>query len=147
MASQLSTLTLLLVLLAPMAAEAQMFRCVDKAGKKHYQSTIPPECIGLPIEQLNNQGTVIRRIDPEGDEKAREPKEAEAAKKRVEDSAAREESRRNRALLDAYTSERDIDEARARALAENNKAVKDVEGRIAGIKKRQAELQKDMEFY
>ncbi len=133
--------------LAPLAASAQSFRCVGKDGKKYYGSTIPQECVGQRVEQLDKQGSVIRRIDPEGDEKARAAKEADAAKKRQEEAANREESRRNRALLATYTSEKDIDDARGRALEDNQKAVKEVEARIADLKKKQAGFAKEMEFY
>src|SRR3954462_12469045 len=119
-----------LVLGAPLAAEAQSFRCVGKDGKKYYGSTVPAPCIGQVVEQLNSGGQVIRRFDPEGDEKQKAAREAEAAKKRQEEALAREESRRNRALLATYTSERDIDEARTRALVDNQKAVKDTEVKI-----------------
>ena len=142
-----AVLALAALALAPVLAQAQSFRCVGKDGKKYYGSTIPAQCLGMPVEQLNTQGTVIRRFDPEGDEKQKAIKEAEAVKKRQEDAAAREESRRNRALLATYTSEKDIDDARSRALVDNEKAVKEVELRIGAIKKRQAELGKEMEFY
>lgn len=136
---------------APLAALAQAkiqtYRCVGKDGKKYYGSTIPPQCAGLRVEALSASGTVIQRIDPEGDEKTRLAKEAEAAKKREEENVNREESRRNRALLATYTSERDIEEARQRALADNDKQVKEVEQRIEAIKKRQAGYTKEMEFY
>ncbi|HYG54129.1 MAG TPA: hypothetical protein VD965_02410 [Burkholderiales bacterium] len=136
-----------LVALAPLAADAQSFRCVGTDGKKYYGSTIPPQCSGQVIEQLNSQGMVIRRIDPAGDEKAREAKEAELAKKREQDAAAKEAARRNRALLATYASDKDIDEARARALAANDKQVKEIQTRIDNIKKRQAGYDKEMEFY
>lgn len=132
---------------APLVAEAQSFRCVGKDGRKYYGSTIPPECLGLPIEQLNRQGMVIKRIDPEGSERERLAREEAAAKKREEDAAAREISRRNRALLATYTSERDIEDARGRALAENSKAVKELESRMAAIRKRQAAHDTELEFY
>jgi hypothetical protein len=131
----------------PLAAEAQMYRCVSKDGKKYYQSTIPIECAGQPVEQISKQGTVIRRIDPEGDEKARLEKQAADAKKKEEDLATREESRRNRALLATYTSERDIEDARSRALADNQKSVTEVQAKIDAIKKRRATYDKEMEFY
>ncbi len=134
--------------LAPLAAQAQStYRCVSKDGKKYYGSTIPQQCLGQPIEVLSPQGTVIRRIDPEGDERARIAKEAEALKKREEDTAVKEEARRNRALLATYTSEKDIDEARVRALRENDMAIKEIERRVDEIKKRQAGYDKEMEFY
>ena len=135
------------LLLAPLAADAQSFRCTGKDGKKYYGQTVPPQCTGMVLEQLNSQGMVIRRIDPEGDERAREAKEAEQAKKREEDAANREESRRNRALLATYTSVKDIDSARRRALADNQKAVKEAELRIEALKKRRAAYDKELEFY
>jgi len=103
----------LALMLAPVLASAQVtYRCAGADGKKYYGSTIPPQCYGRPLEQTNAQGTVIRRIDPEHDAKERAEKEANLAKKKEEDTASREEMRRNRALLATYTSERDIEEAR-----------------------------------
>ena len=136
--------------LAPLAAHAQgqmFYRCVDKQGKKHYSSTIPRECLGQPIEQLSRHGTVLKRMDPAAEESARQEQAAQAAKKREEDAAAKEAARRNRALLATYTSEKDIEEARTRALGDNAKRVKDVQSRIAEIRKRQAGYAKEMEFY
>ena len=142
------------LVLAPLAAQAQSsggsdstYRCVAADGKKYYGSIIPPQCAGRVIEQMSNQGIVMRRIDPEGDEKMRIAKEAAAAKKRDDDAIAKEASRRNRALLATYTSDKDIEEARGRALADNEKALKEIEQRIAEIKKRQAAFDKEMEFY
>jgi hypothetical protein len=141
------------LLIAPLAAHSQArpgeltYRCVGKDGRKYYGSTLPQQCIGQPVEQLSTSGLVVRRISPEGDEKERLAKEAAAKKKREDEAAAREASRRNRALLATYTSEQDIDEARSRALADNDKAVRDVELRIDAIKKRRASYDKELEFY
>jgi hypothetical protein len=123
------------------------YRCVGKDGKKYYGSTVPTPCLGQPIEQLNTSGMVVRRINPEGEEKERAVKDAEAKKKREDEAAAKDAARRNRALLATYTSEQDIDEARSRALADNELAVRDVELRIDAIKKRQASYDKELEFY
>ena len=138
---------------APLAAWAQAksqahtFRCTGKDGKKYYGSTIPNQCLGQPIEALSSQGTVLYRVDAEADERARKQKEADAARKREEDTANREEARRSRALLATYTSEKDIEDARARSLADNARSVQEVETRIAAIRKRQAGYAKEMEFY
>ena len=140
-------LTTAALLLAPLAADAQSYRCIGKDGKRYYGSTVPAECVGQPVEQLSPQGIVVRRIDPEGGAKERLAKEATEARKREEDVAAKEAARRNRALMATYTSERDIEEARARALAENQKAIKEVEDRIEAIRKRQSGYEKELEFY
>jgi len=132
---------------APLAAQAQSYRCIAKDGKRYYGSIIPAECFGRPVEQLNAQGMVVKRIDPEGSEKERLAKEAAEARKRQEDAAAQELARRNRALLATYTSEKDIEDARARALAENSKAVRETEDRIESIRKQQAGYEKELELH
>lgn len=131
----------------PPLAEAQSYRCVGADGKKYYGQTIPRPCIGLVVEQLNQQGMVIRRIDPKGSAAEREAKEAEAQKKREDAIARRVELRHNRALLATYTSVEDIEAARGRALAGNTLAIKDVDDKIDRIKKRQEKLAKEMEVY
>jgi len=135
--------------LAPLAAGAQSvsYRCIAKDGKRYYGWVIPAECTGRPVEQLNSQGLVVKRIDPEHAEKQRQLKEATDERKRQEEAIAKDSARRNQALLATYTSEKDIDDARARALAENAKAVRDVETRLEGIRTRHAGYQKDVEPY
>lgn len=135
------------LLAAPVAAQTQTYRCTAKDGKKYYSSAVPRQCIGRPVEVLNAQGSVIKRIDPEADEKARQEKSAALEKKREEEATRRERDRRNRALLATYTSARDIEDARGRALADNQKGVRDVETRIEAARKRRAGYEKELEFY
>ena len=144
----LRTIMLLLLAALPLAAQAQVtYRCTGKDGKKYYGSTIPMQCVGLPVEQLSKHGNVIKRIDPVGEEKEKQEKEAALAKKKEEDAVAREEQRRNRALLATYTSERDIEDARQRALQDNQKAVAEVQAKIDAIKRTRAKYVKELEFY
>ena len=144
----LRTIMMAALVIVPLAAQAQMtYRCTGADGKRYYGSTIPMQCMGHPVEQLNAQGLLVRRIDPEGEQKEREAKAAAAAKAKEEENATREESRRNRALLATYTSERDIEAARARALEDNHSAVQQVETRIDALKKRRAGYDKELEFY
>jgi hypothetical protein len=133
--------------LAPLAVDAESYRCVSKDGKRFYGSTIPAECHGRPVEELNAQGMVVKRIDPIAAERERRAKEAADAKKREQEAATREASRRNQALLATYTSEQDIEDARTRALAENSQATQDVESRIEAIRIRQSAYEKELEFY
>ena len=138
---------MLLLMLTPFAAQAQAtYRCTGKDGKKYYGSAIPMQCAGEIVEQLNRQGRVVRRFDPDGRDSEKKEKES-LAKKKEEDPATREEQRRNRALLATYTSERDIEDARQRALADNQKAVADVQAKIDSIKKSRAKYEKELEFY
>jgi len=140
------------LMLAPLVASAQpkeqyTYRCTGKDGKKYYGQTIPQSCVGLPMELINKQGMVVKRIDPEGEEKARLAKEAEAERKREMEAAEKDAVRRNRALLATYTSEKDIQDSRARALRDHQRQVQEVEGRIDELKKRQARFEKDLALY
>jgi hypothetical protein len=138
---------------APLAALAQQktgeftYRCTGSDGRKYYGSAIPDACIGRPLELINKQGLVVKRIDPEGDEKAKIAKEAEAEKKREAEAAAREANLRNRALLATYTSEKDIEDSRQRDLRNHEKGVLEVQKRIDDIKKRQAQFQKELDLF
>jgi chromosome segregation ATPase len=142
------TVALTAVLLAlPLAAQAQSYRCVGADGKKYYGQTIPPQCAGQVIEQLSPQGLVVRRIDPQATAAQRAAKQAEVDAKKKEDATAKEEQRRAKALLATYTSEKDVDLARQRALEDNDKAVKEIEARVGTLKKRLDELQKELDFF
>jgi hypothetical protein len=151
MAPYLVVFTAAALLATPFAAQAQpeqyTYRCVGKDGKKYYGQTVPNACLGMPLEMINKQGFVVKRIDPEGDEKAKLAKEEELQKKRDAEAAMKDAQRRSRALLATYTSEKDIQDSRARALVENKKQVEETQGRIAEIKKRKERSQKELELF
>lgn len=130
--------------LLPFAADAQSYRCVGKDGKRYYGQILPQQCLGQPVEQLNAQGMVIKRIDPQASAAERAKKEADQEERRKRDVLTKEEGRRNRALLATYTSDKDIEQSRARALQDNEAAIREIEGKIAALKKRQADLQKEL---
>lgn len=135
------------MLLAPWQAAAQStFRCTGKDGKKYYGQTIPNQCIGQSVEEIDKHGNLLRKIENQSAED-RALKKAAEKKKLEEATAKKEEERRNRALLATYSSEKDIEEARARALADNQQSIKEIQARIEQIRKRQAQLAQEMEFY
>ena len=134
---------------AAIDARIRSYRCVGADGKKYYGSTRPAQCAGVAVEALSGQGTVLRRIEPPLTPEQRAVKEAAAQKEAAAEqakldaaNAAKLQKRRDQALLQTYTSEKDIDLARQRALADNMKAQQDVERRMALLKKRQDELGK-----
>jgi len=152
MAPQLAMLAAAALIAAPLVAQAQQkgpvtYRCTGKDGKKYRSDTIPQQCLGEPIELVNAQGFVVKRIDPAGEEKERAAKEANAARKLEFEAANKETDRRNRALLATYTSEKDIESARARALADNQKAVSAFEQKIAELKQKRGRYEKELALY
>ena len=149
---KLSALTAAALLAAPLAAHAQpkeqyTYRCVGNDGKKYYGQTLPQQCLGRPVELINKQGLVVKRIDHEGEEKARLAKEAEAEKQRELELAAKDAQRRHRALLATYSSEKEIEDARTRDLREHQKQLREVEDKIDAIKKRQQQFQAELALF
>ena len=143
----LRTALIIAIAALPLAAEAQSYRCVGKDGKKYYGQSVPPQCLGMPVETLNAQGMVIKRINAAASAAEREKKATEDEERKKHEAVTKEEGRRTRALLATYTSAKEIENARARALLENQAAVKDVENKIALLKKRQADLTKELDFF
>lgn len=131
----------------PLALHAQTVRCVGKDGKKYFGQTLPPQCVGQAAEYLDKSGNLIRRTEAAMTQEQRLAKEADDKKKAEAAAVAKDEARRNRALLETYSSEKDIDLARQRALKDNEAAVKEIEERLAKIGQRGKTLQKEMEFY
>jgi hypothetical protein len=128
-------------------AQVRSYRCVTKGGRKYYGSTIPPQCTGELVEALSAQGMLLFRIEPPLTPEQRAAREAEE-KQAAEAEAARREARkqaevqarRDRALLQTYADEGDIERVRQRALASNREAAAQVEARIAQLRQRQEQL-------
>ena len=136
------------LLAAGPAAAQKLYKYTDPAtGKTVYTERLPAEAAGRANEQLNRQGTVVKReaAAPTAEELA--AREADRKRKIEEEAAAREEKRKNQALLNTYASEKDIDEARARALQVNDEAIKDAERKLAEAQKRQKQLAGEAEFF
>jgi hypothetical protein len=130
-----------------LAQTARIYKCTDAKGKTYVTQTPPPECLGRPTEVLNSRGTVVSRDEGMLTPQQLAQREEEKKKKAEAEAAAKEERRRSAALLNTYSSERDIEEARARALKENEETIKQIDKKIADVLKRQKTLEDEKEFY
>lgn len=132
---------------APLAAEAQSYRCVDKNGRKIYGEVIPAACLGQWVEQLSAQGIVVRRIAPPPTPKQLADTAAEEQKRRDDEEAEKIQARRDNALLSTYPTIGSIDEARARALRQADAAVKEIEDSLEQLRRRETELEQQLATY
>jgi uncharacterized protein DUF4124 len=152
MSSRKLFLLLAVLALMPVAAHAQkMYKCVDAKGKVYYTQLPPAECVGRATDELGKSGTVIKHNDApltaEQRAKIEADKEAEKKRKAEEEERLKEERRQSTALLNTYSSVKDIEDARGRALKDNEDAIKETEKRYAAALKRQQELNAEKEFY
>ena len=138
--------SLLILIPGLAAAQTGMYKCVDAKGKTYYTQVPPKECLGRATEELSRGGQVIRRnevITPE----QRAAAEEEKKKKAELEQRDRAETRKNMALLNTYSSEKEVEDTRARALKENEAAIKDIENKIAGAMKTRKNFESEKEFY
>jgi Domain of unknown function (DUF4124) len=139
---------ILLALAAALAcAQQRMFKCKDGKGRTYYTQVPPTECLGKEVEELSKQGTVVKRREAARTPEQLAAREAEEKRKKEEELAANEEKRKNQALLNTYSSEKDIEDSRQRALTQVEQATKEVDKRIAEAQKRARDLAAEKEFY
>ncbi|HSM97585.1 MAG TPA: DUF4124 domain-containing protein [Gallionella sp.] len=94
---------------------AKLYKWVDDNGITHYGETIPPEYANKDRVELNKSGRVIKSEEVNTPER-RLAREQEEAKKREEARAALEQQRRDKTLVNTYSSVQEIDLARRRSL-------------------------------
>jgi hypothetical protein len=130
-----------LLLAIATTAHAGMYRWVDAQGSVHYSDRLPADAVDRASSELNRNGVVVRSVGqaPTGDQlRARQ---AETTQKRELAREKMASERRDRALLDSYTSEDDIDLAKARALSTIEGQITSAQAYIAQIDKRRRELE------
>lgn len=132
---------------APASAQSHMYKCKDAKGKTYYTQTPPAECLGKEMDELSTQGRVLKKREGALTPEQLAAREAEEKRKKEEEALAREEKRKNQALLNTYSSEKDIEEGRQRALKQSEQAAKEIEKRIAESQKRAKALAAEKEFY
>src|SRR3954463_10716786 len=99
------------------APSQRMYKCVDAKGKVYYTQLPPAECAGRASQELNKSGTVVIRrneaaLTPEERAKVDAEREVERKRKLEAEQRVKEERRQSMALLNTYSSEKDIEEAR-----------------------------------
>lgn len=133
-------------------AQGHLYKCVDARGKVYYTQLPPPECTGRASTELDKSGSFVVKqnaapLTAEERAKIESQKEADRKRKAEEEERAKEERRLSTALLSTYSSVKDIDDARARALKDNAVAVQDAEKHYAEALKRQDDLNKEKASY
>src|SRR5262245_9005484 len=139
------TVACALLFAAPAAAQ-KLYKYVDSNGKVVYTDKPPIEATGKASEQLSPQGTVVKRNQAPLTAEQRAALAEESKRKAEEQIRAKEEKRKNEALLNTYSSEQDIDQARERALKANDATIKDTERKLAEAQKRQQQLKSETDF-
>ena len=129
-----------LVLLAS-AAQATTYKWVDDQGVVHYTDKMPPEAINKGSVELSKQGVPIKKTEPALTPEQRRVKEAEEERARLAAKAREEVARKDRALLQSYTTEDEIDLSKKRALGTIDAQMQSAQAYVATLTKRRDDIQ------
>jgi hypothetical protein len=137
----ITVLACLFTTLLALPAQAQdkgsrMYKCIDSAGKAYYSDKLNPDC--AQTSELNRQGVVM----PKKKETAK-PAQPKADAAAATPKAAKEQERRDQALIATYTSEEEIDAARDRSLAIPAQGTKAIEAKLETANDQLAALKKE----
>ena len=129
-----------LVLLAS-TAQATTYKWVDDQGVVHYTDKMPPEAINKGSVELSKQGVPIKKTEPALTPEQRRVKEAEEERARLAAKAREEVARKDRALLQSYTTEDEIDLSKKRALGTIDAQMQSAQAYVATLTKRRDDIQ------
>lgn len=123
-------------------AHAALYKWTDERGRVHYTDQLPAEAMNRERVELNRQGLPIKKAEPS------RPAVQRIAKTEDDDQRQRQAERerviaqrRDRALVESYTNEGEIDLAKTRAIATIDGQVQSAEAFIAQMAKRREELE------
>jgi hypothetical protein len=126
-----------LLALAALPVQAKMYKWVDAQGNVHYTDTLPPTAASQGNAELSKSGNVIRKTESAEERQKRLAAEAEAKERK---KLADEQARKDRALLSTYSSEKEIDLARDRALEHHNSVIGSAQARLKQLEPSAREL-------
>jgi hypothetical protein len=135
----------LLLSIACTAPVAARITCCEVDGKRSCGDPPPTQCLNK-AKTVFDKG-VAKDVEAPLTPEQKAAREAEATRKAEEERKAAEQARRDRALLDSYASEKDIDQAQTRAITEIEKNAADAQARLDGALKKQKKLEQEKEFY
>ncbi|MCF8179306.1 MAG: hypothetical protein K9J74_12415 [Sulfuritalea sp.] len=129
------------------SAQTRIYCCDDADGRKVCGDFLPTVCQGRAYEERDTRGFVTKVIEAPLTPEQQARRDAELAKKEEVAKKAAEERRKTLALLSTYSSGKDIDSARDRALAELKNNMDQAQRRLDEATKARKKLDADKEFY
>lgn len=128
-------------------AAGTFYCCADESGKQVCGDILPQACYGKAYREVGSSGRTMRNVEAPLTAGQRAQKAAEEARAKEQEAALNEQKRKDRALLDTYATEKDIETLRLRAEQEVNLLIKRAEDKIAEAHAQRKKLEDEGEFY
>jgi chromosome segregation ATPase len=124
-------------------AGAAVYKWVDEKGVTHYGDTIPPEYVNRGNTQLDKSGVEVKKTAPTLTPEQIKAREDELAKKRAAAKEEAEQARKDKVLLDAYSSVHEIEQVKNRNISVIDNVIKGTQRRVDELKTRRQQLDKE----
>lgn len=122
----------------------KLYKWVDENGKIQYSDAPPAMPQKKGVAEMSRQGIITRQAESAEEKQARLAAEAE---QKQEEARLRETARRDRALLDTYSSVKQIEQARDRKIGGATDAIKIMAPRQKSAQTRLTSLQAEANKY
>jgi uncharacterized protein DUF4124 len=129
------------------ASAAGTYKWTDEQGVVHYSDKAPPETPAKGATMLDKQGRQVKKIDPPLTAEQVKTKADEEERQRGLAKTKDDQARKDRALMQSYTSENEIDIARSRAISTLESQIKSAEAFSADLTRRQKNVAKQKAGY
>jgi len=140
-----SALLLALGLSLSFSAAARIV-CCDVNGKRTCGDPPPPQC-DARAKTVFGKGGVAKEVEAPLTAEQRAAREAEEARKKEEERKAAEQARKDRALLNSFSNEKELDAARDRSIADIEKNAEQAKNRLESAQAKQKKFDEEKEFY
>lgn len=137
---------LALALVSP-AQATHSFCCTLDNGTRACGDILPEACRSRPYSEFNEQGNKVRNVEAPLSASQQAARDAQLKKQRDAEQQALEQKRRDAALVATYATEKELDQARDRLIAELERGIKNTQDKLDVVLKEKAKLAKDAEFY
>jgi hypothetical protein len=127
-------------------SSSKMYCWKNKSGKTECGDTVPYEYQESGIREMNRQGIVTKRSETFTPEE-RKAREAIEDKRRAETVARDEQRRKDKALLDTFSNEKEIDLKRVRDVQLIESTIETLQGNLKNNGERAADVRARMEPY
>jgi hypothetical protein len=129
-------------------AAGEIYCCPDPAsGRRVCADTLPEQCRGRAYRVLDSTGNVIKEVGPPLTPEQKTEQAAETKRQKKLEEAAREQRRKDQALLDTYANRQDIDLAQQKAETDIKLAMQDAHASIIEIDRKRKKFDAEAEFY
>lgn len=145
--TKLGLLVAMLGFCASATAAGNLYCCYDAGGKQVCGDLLPQACYGRAYREIGTTGRTVRNVEAPLTAEQRAERAEEEAQLKIEEAANREQRRKDQALLNTYSSEKEIEFLRARANGDVQKAIAAAEAKIAEIRTQRKKYENEAEFY